>query len=72
MGLSCGRAAEAHLRVAVATLYYPCETFGPRHYECAIVSPTPRIVDGALYYESNPRLGAEIDWSVVERRHVDN
>ncbi|MGH2375611.1 MAG: mandelate racemase/muconate lactonizing enzyme family protein, partial [bacterium] len=47
--LGVGTAAAAHLGVAVPTLPYACETFGPLRYARDIASPSPRIERGMLY-----------------------
>ncbi len=63
--LGIGTAAAAHLGVAVGSLPYPCETFGPRRYERDIVSPSPRIEAGMLVPAGAPGLGVALDWPTI-------
>jgi muconate cycloisomerase len=69
--LGIGTAAAAHLGVAVPTLPYPCETFGPLRYEGDIVSPGPRIERGMLYPPDGPGLGVELDWETLRAWTVE-
>ncbi|MGH2405684.1 MAG: mandelate racemase/muconate lactonizing enzyme family protein [bacterium] len=69
--LGIGTAAAAHLGVAVPTLPYACETFGPLRYARDIVAQGPHIERGMLYPPGGPGLGVTLDVDTVRAWQVN-
>lgn len=69
--LGIGTAAAAHLGVAVPTLPYACETFGPLRYERDVVAIGARIGRGFLTPSNQPGLGLELDWETINAWRVE-
>jgi L-alanine-DL-glutamate epimerase-like enolase superfamily enzyme len=64
--MGIGTAACAHLAVAVPSLPYACETFGPLRYARDITKSPVRIEDGYLWPPEGPGLGVVLDRDAAE------